>query len=205
MQRAQFQLNIHASLRLSVEIACHRNRAGARSAGKRRPAAALKRAHHERMIVYHLGEIHVGALGKHARVFDIPAQIHPFFIGWIIHIDQRVRNADEHGGISQGLTLYRQLAVDAAPFADDGDLRALQIRFAHVYGHAGDLASLHHEFWALDARQRLHAKLRFLDHLLLVDVFCKAANPVAAHLRLAAVGVEHPHSEIAGFRRQYNH
>src|SRR5262245_49171752 len=36
---------------------------------------------------------------------------------------------------------------------------------------------------------------------MIVEVFCHTANAVAAHLRLAAVGVEHTHAGVRLFRR----
>ncbi len=47
-----------------------------------------------------------------------------------------------------------------------------------------------------DARQRLDAYAFLAGQAVVVDVLAHAADAVAAHFRLAAVGVEHTHTEI---------
>ena len=57
----------------------------------------------------------------------------------------------------------------------------------------------------LDAAQRLHAHAVALHRAGLVEVLAHAAQGVAAHLRLAAVGVEDAHARVAACGGQDQH
>ena len=148
------------------------------------------------MIVHHVRKIHIGAVGEYARVLNIPAEPHPLFIRGVVHIDDRVRHADEHGGIAQLLPLNGEFAVDASALAHNGNLGALQIRLPHIHGDAADRAVFEHDLRAHDAGERLHGKLGLVHNALFVDVFCKGADAVSAHLGLAAVLVDNAHADI---------
>ena len=79
----------------------------------------------------------------------------------------------------------------------DRDMFGRKNRLAHIYSHFFHLSILHVEAKAFYAGMGLEGNLAFVGQTALIDIAADASARVAAHLRLGAVGVKHPHSEIS--------
>ena len=75
----------------------------------------------------------------------------------------------------------------------DGDSDRFEDRFAHVDLNAADLIAGDFELEAEDAVARLDSQCLVAADAVIVDILGDAANAVAAHFGLGAVGVKHPH------------
>src|SRR5439155_25556809 len=81
------------------------------------------------------------------------------------------------------------------------DLGRLQDRLAHVHADALYLALFDLQVKRQDAAARFDRQPRLGGDAVVVDVLGHAADAVAAHLRFAAVGVEHAHAGVGALRR----
>ena len=196
MQRAKLDLHIDAAAGAPGQRAGDGRAACAGAAGERSAAAALPCARPHGMIVHNLDEVHVRAPREDRRVLHRVAQPRDVDPGQIVHKDHRVRHADQHAGKAQRLPVHGQLAVDAAPRPLHGDLLAVQERLAHVHAHAGHHAVLDQQRRAHDAGERFDREGGLFHDALLVHILGKAADAVAAHLRLAAVGIDDAHADV---------
>ena len=57
------------------------------------------------------------------------------------------------------------------------------------------------DFWFHDARQGFDSKFFLVDDAVVVDVFGKAADAVAAHFRFTAVGIDDAHADVGFIAR----
>ncbi len=85
--------------------------------------------------------------------------------------------------------------VDDPPVGGDRDPPAFENRLAHV-----DFDEIADKPRPDDAGERFHLQLFFLRETAVFDILGKAADAVAAHLDLAAVGVVDLHLEVGALR-----
>ena len=102
-----------------------------------------------------------------------------------------VVDEDHEMGVADGYRCsgHRPAAGLQRPFLSD-------VGLSHADRHAPDPAAPDLHLQAPDAGHRLHGQARLIRIALVVDVLSDAADPVAAHGRLTAVGIEYPHPEI---------
>ena len=101
------------------------------------------------------------------------------------------------------------LAVDFDGFIDDragrafhGDLGAVREGLAHVDGDQADLAVVADgDFRLHDACQGFNGEFFLVDDAVVVDVFGKAADAVAAHFRFTAIGIDDAHADVGFIAR----
>ena len=116
----------------------------------------------------------------------------------VFDIDHRMGYTHEQAGNLIGL------AVDFKGFVDDrtfrafhGNLRTVRERFAHVDRNQADLAVLAEDNLRLhNTGQCFNGKFFFIDDLMVIDVFCKATDAVAAHFSFTAVGIDDSHANV---------
>ena len=179
--------------------------AGPRAAGEGFAGASLPHAHADLVRRDDLHEFGVDPLGK-SRVPSRPTAPTPntqsssvscvdkCHAMRIAHRDARHRNgsaADFQGDIDDG-------AVRPAGIAGQGggDSLGRQDRLAHIDAHPPDHAVADFQFDRQHAAAGLDPQRRILAQPVVVDVLGDAADAVAAHFRLGAVGVEHPHPGV---------
>ena len=97
-----------------------------------------------------------------------------------------------------GLAVHRQRPVFDLAVGIDGNLSPVKNRLAHV-----DFDQLADNLRPDNAGERLHFELALLRDAVIVNVFGEAADAVAAHLDLTAVGVVDLHLEVGDFRRMH--
>ena len=96
-----------------------------------------------------------------------------------------------------------RLVHDAAiAIACHRNLVRLEHRLAHIDAHARHDAVLLDDFRHEDARARLDREFLLVRDMMVIEIARKAADAVAAHLRLAAVRIENAHAEIRLVRIQ---
>src|SRR4029079_4870022 len=78
---------------------------------------------------------------------------------------------------------------------------AFEYRLAHVNADAHRLAALRLDFKRENTSPGLDGQRRLRGNAVIVDVLGDATDAVAAHLRLAAVRVEHAHAGVGALRR----
>ena len=76
-----------------------------------------------------------------------------------------------------------------------------QRRYAHVHGHLDHLAVLDFQIQLFDPGTGLDIERCLVRHPVVVDIFCNAADAVAAHQAAGPVGIIHLHREIGDLRR----
>ena len=100
-------------------------------------------------------------------------------------------------------------AVDSNRFVDDGtcrafhrDLGAVREGFAHIDRDQADFAVIaNRDFRLHDACQGFDGEFFLIDDAVVVDIFGKAADAVAAHFRFTAVGIDDAHADVRLFAR----
>ncbi len=82
-----------------------------------------------------------------------------------------------------------------------GDALCIRDGFSHIHRRFPDFSvhDLHPDL--LDPGQGFQGDLRFVRQTLVIDIFGDAARPVAAHLPLGRIRVEHAHPEVRHFGR----
>ena len=85
--------------------------------------------------------------------------------------------------------------------------RTVQFRFAHIHRHVLHMSVAHIEFQRLYAGQGEQPDFGLAGEPFLENVFADAPRCIAAHTRLAAVGIEDTHGEISirTLRTAYQH
>ena len=74
--------------------------------------------------------------------------------------------------------------------------RRLEDRRSHIDLHRRNNAVLNGQAQRFDSAERLKGDHILTDSPTLIEVFADASGRIAAHLSLAAVGVEHPHPRV---------
>ena len=207
------QVCLYEAVAASDEYACDGGSACACAAGKSYAAASFPSAHCEFVRAAGFDEVDVDALGKKFVMFDQRADVLEGDRFEIVAEEDRVRIA--HGDARHGevLAFDGQGDVDDAVGIDgDGDVGGAEDWLAHVDADAADKIAIvcfeaEGEYAAagLDAQRGGEGGLAgdgefgfVADDAVIVDVLCKAADAVAAHLGFGAVGVEHAHADVGG-------
>ena len=179
---------------VTVEHGCDCCRTGTRSACPGLTAAALPDTHLELVVTQYIDELGVDALGESRVVLKVRADLLEIQTVYIFLLKQdAVRVAHTDRGCRVGHTVYGQIGACLLG-QGAGDLTGGQDGSAHVHAYLNDLAVFRVQGQVLDARQRLDRDLGAVtDHAIIVQVFAHAADTVAAHFTLTAVGVEHAH------------
>src|SRR5690606_11433202 len=86
--------------------------------------------------------------------------------------------------------------------SDHGNGGSGQARLTHIDAQALNAPVLHLEIEAAETGCGVDLEMRLAGKTEIVDVLADAADSVAAHLSFAAVGVEHPHGEVAALAGQ---
>ena len=94
------------------------------------------------------------------------------------------------------------LQRDPVAFGRHRDRLRREAGRAHVHGHGAGHAVLRVDHERQHARQRLHGEALFPHQAAVVQELAQAAYAVAAHLRLAAVGVDDAHADVGHLRGQ---
>src|SRR6266480_5794610 len=164
----------------AVEPGRHDRCRRARPGCERHADAPLPEADREEIGPVDLAELNVGAVGEQLVGLDLGAELG----------HRRGLDVVHHG---HGVRVARD---DLVPGAVEEVDRPLHLGGAHVHPDAGDLAAgdAHLDHLHLAARLHLDAGLR--PETRLVQEPPDAAQPVARHLRLAAVGVEEAEVEV---------
>ena len=98
--------------------------------------------------------------------------------------NNKMRIPDRYRDPAHGLTSDGYLF-----FLSDSDL-------SHIHRYAFDFSAADLQIKRFNAGERFDQQMRFVGISLVVYEFSHAADPVAAHFRFAAVGVEDTHFEI---------
>ena len=123
----------------------------------------------------------------------------------ILHKDHAVRIAHGYAGHLKCLALHLDFLVDypVHAIASHRNLIPFQHRLSHIHLNHGNIAIFLDDFRHQDACAGLNRKGIPGHMACLIDITGKAADAVAAHLRLAAVRVDNPHADIRLVRWQY--
>jgi hypothetical protein len=177
--------------------------AGAGAAGPCDAAAAFPGAHFHLAGGDDLDPVGVDAVGEGLVMLDggsDAGEIDGIDIG---HVDDGVGVAHrDEGHVYQLIRLIeRDTVLVLAGAADDfvgidGNLGQVEDRFAHVDGDLLDLAIGEVQGEGEDSAAGFDGHGVVLGEAVVVGVLGDAADAVAAHLALAAIGVEHAHADI---------
>src|SRR6266576_1970362 len=169
--------------------------ASARAARPGFARAALPDAHFHFFRADDLDKLSVHSLGEERVMLEARPDLFQIEGVDIVEIDHTVRIA--HGDASDfiRLTVHRQRPVFDLAVGVDGNLSPFEDRLAHV-----DFDQLADDLWPNNAGEGFDFELALLRDAMIVNIFGEAANPVAAHLHLAAVGVVDLHLEVGDLR-----
>ena len=203
VQRAQVELDVYAAAGEAVQERADGAGAGAGSAGQGGPGTAFPRMDFDGVVVDDLDEVHIGLAREGFIRFKFRAQFMEIDGIDILDVSHGVGDAHEQAGDLIGL------AVDVDGFVDDrtrrafhGNLGAVGKGFAHVDRDQADFAVVaDSDFRFHDARQGFDSKFFLVDDAVVVDVFGKAADAVAAHFRFTAVGIDDAHADVGFIAR----
>ena len=198
-QRPARQIEAGAALTETEQMAGHQGGAGARAAGQGGASAPLPHPHHQMAGVQHLHEVNVGA-GREDRMqlqgSPQQLQIDTFQIQ---HRNHHMGIAHADGGYGQDLAGDGQIPLGEARRTDPqqgGNRRWFQEGRAHVDADAAIGLQLRHD--ATGKGFDLPAAAGVVA-IAVGQKAGQAADAVAAHLRLAAVGIEDAHPQFAAF------
>ena len=184
-------------------VAGHEGGAGARAAGQGGAGAPLPHPHHQVVGGEHLHEVDVG-FRREGRV-HLEAGTEALQVDLVdrVHRDHHVGVAHAGGSHGEGLAIHHQLALGqpvGPHLQGGGHLGRLQEGSAHVDADGAIRQQLGHD----PARQGVDLPGAARAVAVAVGQEAgQAADAVAAHLRLAAVGVEDAHAQLAaGVGRQ---
>ena len=167
--------------------ACH----GSGPTGQSDSAAALPDTHPQMSTVKDLHKFAVDAIRKAGGMLEQDANLLQRYLLTVGHQIHGMGAADIHGG-----------KFPLAPgYCDFFRLRGFQHRHAHVHPDFGGLVVFGGDLQRLDTVQRLHRDFRLDGPPVVIHIFADAADTVAAHPPLGAVGVEHPHTAVGFCRR----
>ena len=177
-------------------------RARAGAARQRDAAAALPDHQIDLAARTHVRELDVGALGETLRRLEQGTELlgQRAQRGAVVEEDHRVGVAHRDGRELKAAAVGRdRLAQDARRAGgQDRDLVARQPRAAHLDGHGANAPRLDVQVAGEHAGAGLDAQGGAAQRRVgLVEQLGDAADAVAAHLGLAAVGVEHAHARVA--------
>ena len=80
-------------------------------------------------------------------------------------------------------------------------LLLLHLCFSHLHRHRTYFSAADLQFQIFDPGQCLHRQIQLIRISFVINVLSYAADPVSAHICLAAIRIEDPHPEICCFRR----
>ena len=170
-------------------------RRGPRTARLGLPHTPLPDPHAYRTVGFHADEFHVHPIGEDRVALDGGAHAGHVEGRGVLHLDDAVRVADVDEGEAILLAGGDQPGVDDVAVGRDfgprscRDVRAPKTGSTHVDPHQ----PVREEPGPDGPRQGLHDEFRLRHRPRASQVAGEYADAVAAHLRLAAVGVEHPH------------
>src|SRR5512135_2223528 len=174
-------MNRHHALGAPGDDSGDAHRAGAGAAGPGLTRAPLPHAHFYFARAEDLDELRVHPLGKKRVVLEARSKLFQIQRIDVVEIEHAVRVAHGNAGDLVGFAVDGERPVFDLTVGVHRNLPPLEDRLAHV-----DL-----DQFADDARPR---------DAVVVDIFGEAADAVAAHLHLAAVGVVDLHLEIGHLR-----
>lgn len=208
------------------EYAGNTDGGGSGAAGEGDAAAAFPGSHGDLCVVVDLDEVDVDASREGRVVFEQWPDLRQWNGGDVVDVENQVGVAHGDGGYPVGepglLDGLGGFGVGLGPVAaeqvlpgvvddavesggGDGNAGGVELGPAHVDGDLRDaagsvegVAELEDTGAGLDADGVVAADVG--GDLVVVGQFAGAADTVAAHLRLASVGVEHPHAEVGAGR-----
>src|SRR5262245_10831577 len=179
-----------------------RDRTGPRPACERLATAALPHAHRPFTAPVHLHELDVRLSRKRRVLFDLRSDAVNVLIGDLIDESDTVRIAHRHAcHLQREVADLQGCVLRRVAWKRGRDAIRLQDRLAHVDRDALGFAAIHLQLDCENTPACLDAELLLGGDALIVYIFGDTAQPVAAHLRFGAVGVEHAHASIALLRR----
>ena len=187
-QHAAGQLHSGSS---SAPALHHRRRqggAGAGAAGQGLSAAPLPHPHHQPVRSRAADKLGVDPPGKGGVALKAGPQPLQVQLLRPVRKDHGVGIPHGHRGDLPQPACRRQL--------HDGP----HLRAAHIHPDGLHQAVLRQQLQGAQAAAGLDGQLLFTGQAPVVDILAQAADAVAAHLPLRAVGVEHPHAEIGPVR-----
>ena len=180
-------------------MAGHQGGAGARATGQGGASTSLPNPHHQVAWMQHLHEVNIGARredGMQLQRSPQQVQIDPFEIQ---HRNHHMGIAHADGGNGQDLAVDGQIPLGEPRRTDiqqGGNRRGFQEGRAHVDADAAIGLQLRHD--ATSKGFDLPATAGIIA-IAIGQKAGQAADAIAAHLRLAAVGIEDAHPQFAAF------
>ncbi len=175
----------------------HADGAGAGAAGPGLPAPPLPHTHLEGAVGQGLDKLGVDPFGEDGIVLKRGADA--LQIEAVDVVDEKDAMGIAHGDAGNGVlpAAHRQGAADdGVGLAHDGNVARGQDGPAHVDGDGDDDAVFDAEIERLDPAEGLEGDTGLVGQAAVINELAHTAGSVAAHLALAAVGVEHPHTEV---------
>mmetsp|Transcript_14219 Transcript_14219/g.34215 ORF Transcript_14219/g.34215 Transcript_14219/m.34215 type:complete len:299 (-) Transcript_14219:246-1142(-) len=211
LQRSARQLHRALAVRPTLQHGCHDGGARPGAARQRGARPPLPHVHLQVAAAHHLGELGVGLGREHGVRLEARPDGGQVELG---HLDapavalplaaegDAVRVAHAHGSHQPRLALHLHLGAHRRAVLGHRQiarhLGGRQHGLAHVHGHLAVGAHL-----GLDqARQRAHLVLAGRRVVDVGHEVGEAADAVAAHLRLGAVGVVHAHGVVLAVAHQ---
>src|SRR5262249_15109204 len=197
------QVPSHPTPSAAGEMAGHRHGRSSSAAGEGFTRAAFPDPHSECLSVEHTHKLGVDALGEGRVMLKArPPRGHVEYL-WVVHEHHTVRIPHgDRGDCERGVVDHKRFLQHPSSRALHGNLRPFQSRLTHLYPHFFDHSTAGEELQRQHAGNGLDLDSSVRRHAMVIDILGQTPNAVAAHLRLAAVSIEHAHTEIRAGRGQ---
>src|SRR5262249_1905240 len=170
---------------------------GAGAAGPGLAGAALPHPHAYLAGTENFHELGIDAIGKERMMLEARAEFFQIQTIGIVGVEHAMGIAHRDAGDAVDRAVDLERIIENLAVGVDGDLAPFEDRLAHI-----DLDEVvADDARADDAGQRLDGELSLFREAVVAHIFCEAADAVAAHFDLSAVGVVDFHLEIDGARR----